>query len=185
MTVRKLFKRTECADESLFVDNNVLIKCFIWQLIQKQKMKTITFTTTLLAFALFLSACQNSADKVEVTTNSNFSPTNTQANSVETTNKKFESLLEKSKIADEQTVRLKSSDFNELPKEIIKNLEQRGCTIPQIWHDKTLHNVISGEFSKKGQKDWAVLCSINRVSSILVFGTAQQKMLLKSQNQMI
>ena len=31
------------------------------------------------------------------------------------------------------------------------------------------HNVVSGEFAKKGQKDWAVLCSKNHVSSILIF----------------
>jgi hypothetical protein len=29
--------------------------------------------------------------------------------------------------------------------------------------------VIRGEFAKPGQTDWAVLCSINRVSSILVY----------------
>jgi len=32
-----------------------------------------------------------------------------------------------------------------------------------------LHNVIKGEFARPGQTDWAVLCSVNRVSSILVF----------------
>jgi hypothetical protein len=31
------------------------------------------------------------------------------------------------------------------------------------------HNVIKGEFSKPGQTDWAVLCSIGGVSSILIF----------------
>jgi len=31
------------------------------------------------------------------------------------------------------------------------------------------HNVIKGEFAKPGQTDWAVLCSINHASSILVF----------------
>jgi hypothetical protein len=31
------------------------------------------------------------------------------------------------------------------------------------------HNVIKGEFSKPGQTDWAVLCSVGRVSSVLVF----------------
>lgn len=31
------------------------------------------------------------------------------------------------------------------------------------------HNVIKGEFLKPGQTDWAVLCSVGRVSLILVF----------------
>ncbi len=31
------------------------------------------------------------------------------------------------------------------------------------------HNVIRGEFAKPGQTDWAALCSVGGVSSILVF----------------
>jgi hypothetical protein len=132
-------------------------------------MKTINFTTTLFASALFFSACQNSADKIEITANANFASTNAQANSVEPTNKRFESLAEKSKTANEQATRLDPSKFKDLPQEIINNLKERKCTVPQTWHIKTPHNVVSGEYSKKGQKDWAILCSINRVSSILIF----------------
>jgi hypothetical protein len=32
-----------------------------------------------------------------------------------------------------------------------------------------LQNLIKGEFAKPGQTDWAVLCSLGRVSSILIF----------------
>jgi hypothetical protein len=35
-------------------------------------------------------------------------------------------------------------------------------------------NVIKGEFTKPGQTDWAVLCSVGRVSWILVFGNASE-----------
>lgn len=35
------------------------------------------------------------------------------------------------------------------------------------------HNVIKGQFAKAGQIDWAVLCSIRGVSSILVFRNRQ------------
>ena len=42
-------------------------------------------------------------------------------------------------------------------------------TIPQVPMINGRQNVIKGEFSKPGQTDWAVLCSIGRVSSILIF----------------
>lgn len=138
-------------------------------------MNTITFAVILFASALFFSACQNFADKIEVNANSNFAATNTQTNSVETTIKKVEILNEKSKSAKKEAILLKPSEFNNLPQEIIKNLEERKCTIPQSWHIKTPHNVISGEFSKNGQKDRAVLCSVNRVSSILIFWNGSTK----------
>jgi hypothetical protein len=77
-------------------------------------------------------------------------------------------LREKAKFANEKALRLRPGEFSELSAEIVKSLENRGCTIPQTWHDKVPHNVISGEFFKKGQTDWAVLCSINQVSSILI-----------------
>lgn len=78
-------------------------------------------------------------------------------------------LQEKAKLANKKAVRLSPGEFSELPDKIVKSLEKRSCTIPQTWHDKVPHNVISGEFFKKGQTDWAVLCSINQVSSILIF----------------
>jgi hypothetical protein len=53
-------------------------------------------------------------------------------------------------------------------KEGLKELMRRGCTIPQPFH-ATRQNVISGRFSSAKQIDWAVLCSIKRTSSILVF----------------
>lgn len=78
--------------------------------------------------------------------------------------------IDKWEIADVQTKRLSPKEFKILPKAISNNLIKRGCTIPQIFpsYDKP-HNVIKGEFSKPGQTDYAVLCSINRVSSIIIF----------------
>ncbi len=35
-------------------------------------------------------------------------------------------------------------------------------------------NVIKGEFAKPGQTDWAVLCSVGRVSSILIFWNSSE-----------
>jgi hypothetical protein len=68
-----------------------------------------------------------------------------------------------------QITRLNPSAFPELPRNIALALQHRGCTIPQVPMLKGRHNVIKGEFSKPGQTDWAVLCSVNRESSILVF----------------
>jgi len=71
--------------------------------------------------------------------------------------------------ADRAVVRLRPSAFPELPAGIRAELNRRGCTIPQVSEIAERHNVIKGEFMKPGQTDWAVLCSVNRVSSILVF----------------
>lgn len=71
--------------------------------------------------------------------------------------------------ADMKTVRLAPAAFPKLPKNIVQALEKRGCRIPQAFADPNPHNAISGEFARIGQTDWAVLCSVNRVSSILIF----------------
>jgi len=62
--------------------------------------------------------------------------------------------------------RLRPSDLPNLPHNISIELQRRGCTIPQApgWN-----NVIKGQFAKPGQIDWAVLCSVKGVSSILIF----------------
>ena len=66
-------------------------------------------------------------------------------------------------------VRLPPSAFPVLPQAVRRELQRRGCTIPQEAFSKHPNNVISGQFAKPGQKDWAVLCSKNGASSILVF----------------
>ena len=72
-------------------------------------------------------------------------------------------------VADLQISRLAPEAFPELPQNIMRDLLARGCTIPQSYSSPEPHNVIHGEFAGKGQVDWAVLCSQNRVSSILIF----------------
>jgi hypothetical protein len=81
-------------------------------------------------------------------------------------------LAEKFKAADFQVTRLAPSAFPELPAKIRRELERRGCTIPQVSEIKKPHNVIKGQFTDKGQTDLAVLCSVNRVSTILIFRNA-------------
>jgi len=70
--------------------------------------------------------------------------------------------------ANREVVRLAPSSFSQLPKNVMQELERRNCTIPQVWGGHSPRNVIYGEFLKKGQKDWAVLCSVRLKSWILV-----------------
>lgn len=71
--------------------------------------------------------------------------------------------------ADSATVRLSPTAFPELPAGIVRALLALGCTVPQLWGAEKSHNVIRGEFARRGQTDWAVLCSRNRESALLVF----------------
>jgi hypothetical protein len=64
--------------------------------------------------------------------------------------------------------RLQPSAFPELPKVLLSELERRGCTIPQPYTNRKA-NVIRGEFAKPGQTDWAVLCSTQDSTRLLVF----------------
>ena len=72
-------------------------------------------------------------------------------------------------MAESATTRLSPTAFPQLPADVMHDLQARGCTVPQTYSDVTPHNVIGGEFAKKGQTDWAILCSKDGVSSILIF----------------
>ena len=70
---------------------------------------------------------------------------------------------------------LPPSAFPELPNGVVAELERRECRIPQIaWHKRG--NVTQGEFLKRGQTDWAILCMTKQDMSLLVFanGAGQQ-----------
>jgi hypothetical protein len=75
----------------------------------------------------------------------------------------------------EQTKKLRPRDFRHLPPEIIRYLESRNCLIPQSGSKRNPENVISGSFKLAGQQDWAVLCSRNQTSSILIFWAGSAK----------
>jgi len=85
--------------------------------------------------------------------------------------------------ANREVVRLAPSSFNQLPKTVRQELERRNCTIPQVWNGHQPGNVISGEFLKKGQKDWAVLCSVRLKSSILVLPAASPQTAFKLEEE--
>jgi len=77
--------------------------------------------------------------------------------------------LDKWELADRETVRLSPAAFPDLPQSIKYDLDARGCTIPQLWFGGQPHNVIKGHFKDPNQIDWAVLCSIDRKSALLVY----------------
>ena len=79
-----------------------------------------------------------------------------------------EDLKRKFDEAERRIVRLSPTAFPELPRNVVRELQRRGCTIPQNFSNQP-NNVIKGEFSKPGQTDWAVLCSLKGISTILVF----------------
>jgi hypothetical protein len=67
------------------------------------------------------------------------------------------------------------SDFPQLPAGIAQDLTNRGCRIPQVKGIPKRHNVIRGEFEKRGQRDWAVLCLRNNTSTIFVYWNGSTK----------
>ena len=71
--------------------------------------------------------------------------------------------------ADVATRRLPPDAFSGLPQLLRAELRQRGCTVPQVYTGGRLHNVIRGQFNDGNEADWAVLCSRQRESSILIF----------------
>jgi hypothetical protein len=72
--------------------------------------------------------------------------------------------------ADKATIRLSPTEFPDLPVPVRAALENRGCTIPQPYDNPVpKKNVITGQFHTAGQTDWAVLCSHEGHSTILVF----------------
>ena len=73
-------------------------------------------------------------------------------------------------------VRLSPEVFTELPLGIREALLERGCTIPQAYEMPAQpHNVVRASFRHPSQEDWAVLCSRNARSSILVFWSGRAR----------
>ena len=77
--------------------------------------------------------------------------------------------------ADSAPIRLPPTAFSRLPKNVVSFLQRRGCTVPQTYLSRKPHNVVHGEFRRRGQTDWAVLCSRDGESSILVFWRGSTK----------
>lgn len=65
--------------------------------------------------------------------------------------------------------RLPVDAFPELPPAVAGVLRARNCRVPQPWGDGQPTNVIRGEYFVKGETGWAVLCSVNQSTTLLVF----------------
>lgn len=61
------------------------------------------------------------------------------------------------------------SSFPQLPAIVAQQLDEKGCMIPQTYEAHEPENVIHGSFEKQESSDWAVLCSISRVTTLYVF----------------
>lgn len=78
-------------------------------------------------------------------------------------------------LAEKRIMRLPPAAFPGLPGNVVRELERRRCMIPQTAFANRRHNVISGHFTRAGETDWAVLCSANGTSTILVFWNGSEK----------
>jgi hypothetical protein len=82
-------------------------------------------------------------------------------------------------IAEQKIVRLSPSAFPKLPRDVSRYLAAQGLKIPQSFAVTAPHNVVSGQFRKRGQTDYAVLASRDGVSSILVFWNGSPRHMAK------
>ena len=71
--------------------------------------------------------------------------------------------------AEANIVRRKPSEFSSLPPRIIRYLAHRGYRVPQLYSTVHPHNVLKGQFTRRGRTDFAVLASRDGISQILVF----------------
>jgi hypothetical protein len=64
---------------------------------------------------------------------------------------------------------LPPASFPNLPPAIVSQLNAQHCMIPQTFEARKPENVIRGEFEASGSTDWAVLCSHDGSTDLLVF----------------
>ena len=65
--------------------------------------------------------------------------------------------------------RLRPVAFTSLPLAVRRDLERRSCLVPQPYDARILKNVIHGSFTAARVSEWAVLCSVNDTSRILIY----------------
>ena len=64
---------------------------------------------------------------------------------------------------------LPPASFPSLPPAVRAALDSRGCLIPQTYEAYHPENVIHAGLERAGSTDWAVLCSVKGMASLLVF----------------
>jgi hypothetical protein len=65
--------------------------------------------------------------------------------------------------------RLPVSSFPNLPPAVQEQLNRRSCLIPQSYEARQPENVVHASLERPGSSDWAVLCSTQGTTSLLVF----------------
>lgn len=71
--------------------------------------------------------------------------------------------------ADRETRRLDAARIDGVPAWLVTELRRRQCLVPQSFSTRQPHNVIRGRLNDGAVLDWAVLCSRDLSSKILVF----------------
>ncbi len=64
---------------------------------------------------------------------------------------------------------LPPSSFPDLPPDVVAQLRDRRCMIPQSFEAQAPENVIHGAFRAAGSHDWAALCSSSGSTTLYVF----------------
>jgi hypothetical protein len=75
--------------------------------------------------------------------------------------------------------RVPPAEFTAAPRRVTNALKLMGCTIPQVLDEGSRHNLIKGSFARRGQTDWAALCSHQGETSIIVFWSGNPKTISK------
>ncbi|MEO8656976.1 MAG: hypothetical protein ABI693_00815 [Bryobacteraceae bacterium] len=75
-------------------------------------------------------------------------------------------------IAVSEIRRLPVEAFPDVPPAIAAVLRARHCTVPQPAFTGPPRNLIQGQFHATGETGWAVLCSVNHSTTLLVFRSA-------------
>ena len=63
---------------------------------------------------------------------------------------------------------LRPDDFKTVPARVRSKLNEGQCLIPQDAENAVPHNIVSGEFARQGQRDWAAYCSVQGKSKVMV-----------------
>jgi hypothetical protein len=75
---------------------------------------------------------------------------------------------QKTSVAPSASIRyLRPADFK-LPARVRLKLDEKRCRIPQDAGTAEPHNIVSGEFARRGQQDWAAYCSVDGKSKLMV-----------------
>ena len=63
---------------------------------------------------------------------------------------------------------LRPDDFKVVPARVRSKLKERRCLIPQDAETVEPRNIVSGQFARQGQQDWAAYCSVDGKSKLMV-----------------